>query len=222
MFSRRIILSVILTLTAVVSQAVVSAESGVPNIRVLGQLKQNIPPDSLEIELQVQFRSQDLPAAIKEIEVRQQKLLGYLDAFGLPKDSVRLRSLSTSTIYGEKGMSKEVAYYELSQELLVTLKDISRFSTFQSGLLSLGVVTIQQIRALSSQAELIKQQLLVKALGVARKKAFALASAEGMQLGPVLDITEGFGGVSGGGDNIAVQDIEILAEVTVTYELRPQ
>ena len=131
-------------------------------------------------------------------------------------------------------MGKNLQFYDLRQDIVISLADVTKFSTLQSGLLQLGVATIAQIEPKTSKEALFNQQLLSNALSIARAKAVALTSQEGMVVTSVLSIVEGsseetrYRAVAGnrallssvGGVDIALQEIELSAVVTATYQLQ--
>lgn len=131
--------------------------------------------------------------------------------------------------YSKGEESTEPAYYDSSESLEFTLRDVPKYGEFASGLKQHGITNIVMPFPRNSKEAAYKDQMYAKAMKEAHNRASLLAAQEDARLGKVVRIQDesanerdqyasyGLGATSRSDETL--RKITITAAVIVTYDL---
>lgn len=213
-----------------------AAEETAPKktINVSGQSKVSASPDFATITLGVVTEDKDAKAAQKANAVSMDKVIASIKALGISEDDIKTVNYSISPKYDynkETGTSSIVGY-TVSNNVNVTVKDISKMGSVIDAAADSGVNTSSSISFGISNYEDYYNTALKNAVIAAKKKANTMADALGVKLKDPITVSEGGGynpltnyavyDMRAEGVNAATPiqagTIEISAYVSIVYE----
>jgi hypothetical protein len=221
--------------TVVGARALVRIKSD-NTIQVTGSAKRRIKSDLVVWGAHVTAQAPTMKEAYKQIAVETPKLTAYLEKSGIPKDQIKVFSITTKTLHPHDKEGREledtISGYLLTQALEVRSSDIVKVGKVAREVTEL----IEQGVELESDAPEyiytklsdLKIQMLAEAARDSRVRAEQIASSTGAKIGPLrsarmgviqinpADSTE----VSNEGNNdTSSEDKDILTVVASTFAL---
>jgi uncharacterized protein YggE len=191
-------------------------------------------PDQVEISLAVQTENADAKVAQQKNAELMASTIAALEGAGIPADKIKTTGYNIYPVYDEpvSVIGQKVKFYRVTNTLLITLTDITRAGEIVDLAVAKGVNQVNYISfSLSeSQQKSLRQDALRDAMARSRADADTVASAGGLTITGVKEIT-----VSGGYYPVAVSDyrytegaasvstplvpgeVKISASVSVTY-----
>jgi hypothetical protein len=212
-------------------------------ITVSGDAEVKVAPDEVVINLAIETNNMDLDKAREENDQKVSSVLAMAKKMGVEDKYLQTDFLSVEPRYDYSGNSNErqrkfLGYY-MTKNITLTLKDISKFEKFVAEALKLGTNYIRGMNFQTTELRKHRDAARLMAIRAAREKAMALASELGQKIGKPITITEG--SASGpifkayraaamnsvasddssaeGSSSVAAGQIEIKANVSVTFEL---
>lgn len=222
----------ILTLLFVtMSQA--QEQKQVPQITVSGEGKIKVKPDQVEINFGVENIGKDAAEVKKLNDETVDKVLKFIKKFGLPTTDYKTTNVSLNRNYDYE---KKKYNFQANQTVCISLKDISKYDSLMMGLVDNGINNISNVEFKSSKMEDLKSQARKAAMLDAKKKADDYVSVIGQKAGKALLINDNSqtyypqpmykgammamaDGAPEQRETIAVGDIEVTANVTVSFVL---
>jgi len=121
------------------------------------------------------------------------KLIDGLKAAGIAANDIQTSSLTLSARYtqGKEGRPSMVSGYTVSNQVRLTVRDLSRLGNILDQTITLGANQTHGIAFEVSNAETLEDDARKLAMENARRRAQVYATAAGAQLGPVLRVSEG-------------------------------
>jgi len=174
-----------------------------PHIRITGEASINAEPDQVTFQLLVRAEKDTALAAKQTVDQRVNALLAELEEFNIAERDVIAAQLLTQSRfeYGRDGQ-RELAGYEASRSISVTLRELPRMSAFMDYVLSVGIDEIQSIQMEVRDRAELEMAALNLAIEDAKLQGQAIAEQFGTSLGAVysVDVSNGasrsqYGGV---------------------------
>lgn len=216
-------------------------------VTVVGHGSVVVKPDVATVLIGVNVMQETLPGALDEANATMEAIIAALADAGIADDDIQTAYFSVSTLrdWGKQESSAElppVIGYQVANQVAVTIRDLR----WTSGLPSeqVGAVMAAAIEAGASDifgisfavADSREAEREARALAIADAEARAqeLAQEASKELGEVVAIGEGVtflplgsgaatdgraGGGAGGGIPVIGGTVEIVIDVTVTYDL---
>jgi uncharacterized protein YggE len=171
--------------------------------------------------------------ALSRNKGKMAKLIDGLKAAGIAANDIQTSAFNLRSLYtpGKDGRASIVSGYTVSNQVRVTVRDLSRLGDILDQAITLGATETHGIAFAVSTAEALKDDARKLAVENCRRRAELYAAAVGGQLGPVLRVSEGglfddtllfsfdkFSGRSSVPVEIGTQTLTV--SVQVTYALR--
>jgi uncharacterized protein len=196
-------------------------------------------PDQAVITIGVQESAATAAAALDANSKKMQDVLARLKADGIPDSAVETTNVS---VYGyplyEQNTGKQTGTsYQASNSVEVTLTDFSAIGSVFAAATEAGANNLNGPNWQLSDNTQAQTQALAQASAQAHTKAEAFAAANGVTLGDVLVLTEGYSspvyyygqegasptttaGAAVAAPPINPQNLDIYINVTITYQLK--
>ncbi|HEY7294313.1 MAG TPA: SIMPL domain-containing protein [Dehalococcoidia bacterium] len=185
------------------SLAVVSAQTAPsappPSITVSGQATASQPPDTATIFGSV-ISDAETPAAATDANSRTlTAVISALKALGVTDADIQTSGFSVSPQYsytqpepGQPTPPPQIVGYEAVNGLSVQTKNLQGIGDLFAAMAGAGATNLNGPQYSIADPEQLRIQAISAATQDALQKARAAAAALGVQLGPVLSVTEGF------------------------------
>jgi len=156
-------------------------------VTVTGEADINVKPDSLQAEIGVVSLREKLQEAITENNEKMAAVIAALKELGIAEkdiQTVRFDVQPERTDY-----NGPIVRYRVSNELHVTIRDLSRAADILDRAIQSGANDLSGIRFAASNLEQLEQQARKEAITDAMSKARQMVEAAGGKLGQVLTIS---------------------------------
>jgi uncharacterized protein YggE len=206
----------------------------VPQISVSGEGKIKVVPDRATISVGVLNTGKDAKEVKNLNDETVDKVIKFLKKSGLAATDYKTDNVS---LYKNYDYEKKKYNFQASQNISITLKDLSKYDEIMMGLNDVGVNSIQGVEFKSSKMEEYERDARKKAMLNAKQKAEDYVSVLGQKIGKALLISDNsqvnypqprYKGVmmamaeSADGsarETLAIGEIEINATVNVSFIL---
>jgi hypothetical protein len=217
---------------------VVAADhSPTQTITVVGQGSVRVEPDIANISIGVETMAETVSEAVAQNEVQMKAILAALEESGIPEKDIQTMNYS---VYFERlaepmptdtsaESSQPKGQYRVSNMVNVTVRDLEKVSTVLDATIEAGANNIWGVSFSLDKLETAQADARSKAMADAQARAEALAELSGVNLGPVMSISEVLtgGGVpmmalaadraAGGGGPISPGQVEVGYQIQVAY-----
>lgn len=212
-----------------------AAGNGQPSgLTVTGEGKVSAAPDLTVVTVGVTTRSQSARQATAENSQAMQALIDALKAAGIAERDIQTVeiSLHPETDFPEEGRGRpRVTGYVARNLVSAKVREPGRLGSLLDSLSQAGANEILGIGFTIEDPAALKEQARAEAVAAARQRAQELARLAGVSLGPITAISESSFAVPRGGDigrmaeaaglaPVQPGELEIQAQVTLTYEIR--
>jgi len=222
---------ILMTLFAVATQA--QEIKQIPQINVSGEGKIKVTPDYAIISIGVENTGADAAEVKKKNDQTVDAVIKYLKNFKIvPAD------YQTKQVYLHKNYdyNKKKTSFVASQQISVTLRDLTKYDAMMMGLVDTGINNIQGVEFKSTKLTQYESEARKEAVLQAKAKAQDYASALNQKAGKALLISDNsqtnypmprmyaMAAMKEGADampqeTLAIGEIEIIANVTVSFIL---
>jgi len=158
-------------------------------ITVSGTAEIRVAPDQAILTVGVETRDKDLMVAKTQNDARIKKAIAAIRDAGVDSKDVQTSALSMGPTYSEE-RAPQLLGYEVSQQITVTLKDLSKYEGLMTKLLQAGVNRIEAIHFAITQERKYKDEARATAIRAAREEAVAMATELGQSVGKPWTIEE--------------------------------
>lgn len=235
------ILSIVLTLSLMLSACALAEEA---RLVVQGTGMVSLDPDTATITLGVQETAKDVSEAQHTVNAKLAQVIETLKSMGVKDEDIHTSSIEIYEeyrydSYDSLGSDSKDRYYNASNNISVTIKDIENAGEYIDAVFKAGANTFSHIAFDASDTEAAKKRALELSVENARKKAEILAAAAGMAITGVTAISEQGAGVYGNyaavntldvamekaeaesdaGTQVFSEQIQVSATVTVEYTM---
>lgn len=210
-------------------------------ITVRGEADIKVVPDQEIIALSVQTVDPDIDKSRSENDVKVRSLLSFINQLGVEKKDVQTDYINIEPKYEYRTNEQKFVGYAVTKNITVILRDLTKGDTLITGALKSGVNYLQSVDFKVSNSRKWEDEARLQAIRAAKEKATALASELGQKIRKPLTINEDriteytargnrnltksnyAGSYSDGstseGSTIAPGQIDMKAQVTVTFEM---
>ena len=147
-------------------------------------------PDLAVVSLSVSVRDRQTAPARDEANRRASAILARLREIGVPEADVQAPALTVQPNYEYGRGAPKITGYQASRPMTIRVRDIDLLGTILDGLVDDGATQIHGTSMELADAEAASREALAAAVGVARSRAEALATAAGLKLGAPRRIEE--------------------------------
>lgn len=201
-------------------------------ISVSGTGQVYLTPDMATISIGVHTEDKEAARAVEENNRRASEVIRTVRQFGIDSQDVRTTNFSISPTYdyGPNGERRGV-YYVVENTVLVTVRDLDVIGDLLDAVVQAGSNQVYGIQFDVSDRAAALAEARQQAVADARTQAEQLASAAGVQLGQVLNITAAVSGGPGPvyrmaavAENAAVPvepgQVSLTVSVQMVFEIR--
>ena len=162
------------------------------SIVVTGTGTVSVAPDIAELRLGVAVARPTVEAARSEAATVMTAILAAVDEAGVARRDVRTAVLSVQPRYDYRdGQAPVLTGYELSDSVIVTIRDIDRVADVVDGTLRAGATSMDGLTFRVADPAPAERTARTMAVDAARARADVLAEAAGLTILGVTDIVEG-------------------------------
>jgi uncharacterized protein YggE len=158
-------------------------------ISVTGTAEINVAPDEVVLSLGIDSQDKDLAAAKSQHDRRVKELLADARSAGIDSKDIQTSTLEMKPEYS-RGRVPKFLYYEVSQTIQLTLKDLSRYEGLITKLVAADVTRIDSVDFRVGETRKFKDEARQKAIQAAKEKAVAMAAELGQTIGKPWQIAE--------------------------------
>lgn len=166
-------------------------------IKVTGTAEIQVVPDTATLSFTVSKKNAVVASAKKENDETIARVTDLAKRFGVAAvdvktDYVRVKeAMKREKLIGSDDDYQEIHDgYNVNRDLVVKLRDISKFESFLTALLDAGVNDVESVVFSSSELRKYKDQARTQAVRAAREKAQAMAQAINQNIGKAISIQE--------------------------------
>lgn len=206
-------------------------------IAISGEGKVTGIPDIATISVGLQTEKADVKSAQTENTTKMNRLITNLKNLGVESKDIQTSYYNIYPQYDWPNGKQILRGYQVSQGVTVKIRNLTKIGDI---LAAAGENSANQVSGLSfniDDPEALRQEARVKALENAKEKADALARVAGVDLGKIVSFSEysgtpsysaykmidglGYGGGSeGAAPAVESGSMDILVNVTVSYEIK--
>jgi hypothetical protein len=214
------------------SYAQVQELKNVPQIVVSGEGKIKVIPDQAIITVGVENTGNDATDVKTKNDVAIDAIIKYIKKMKIATSDYQTQRVS---LYKSYDYQKKKNTYTASQNIVITLKDLSKYDELMMGLVDSGANVIQGVDFKSSKVTEYESQARIKAVQNAKMKAADYASALNQKVGKALLVSdnsmtnyprpmyasmkmESDGGAPSR-ETLAIGEIEVIANVTINFAI---
>lgn len=221
-----------------IGSPVVEAQTGAPaaqparTITVVGEGKVKAAPDIAQISIGIEMVGEDVKQTSNEAATAMETLLAALQAQGIAENDIQTSyyNIWVERPYGPDNQPSGQAIYHVNNNVNVIVRELDNLATVLSAAIEAGANNINSVSFNLSDPEQLRSQAREQAVDNAMEKAQELAQLNGVQVGQVISINETVNqglipfaeaaqGVGGAGP-IAPGQVEVTAQLEVTYEIQ--
>ena len=160
-------------------------------IRVVGAVTITTSPDIATASLGVQTFDREVEPAVDDNNRKAEAIIEALLGQGVEEKDVKTTSFN---IYPQRDYTNnnpnEIIGYQVNNTVSVTLRDLDSVGKALQKAIDAGANTVSSLIFTLDDPEPIRQQARTKAIEDARERAESMATAAGIELGKVVNISE--------------------------------
>jgi uncharacterized protein YggE len=195
-FSATCLLAFLLAAASVAPQAAAhdQPEKRTISLAATGTIK--TAPDMVEIAAGVTSEASSARAALDKNSEAMTKVVEALKSEGLEAKDIQTANFSVTPVYEQRphdrpnGKPPSVVGYRVTNQVRITLRDTAKLGAILDKVVSLGANQIDSIEFGIEEPEALKDEARKLALKTVTDNAKLYAEAAGIELGPILSITE--------------------------------
>jgi hypothetical protein len=207
-------------------------------ITVVGQGSASIEPDIARISIGVETSAETVAEAVTENEAKMESILAALVELGINEKDIQTMHYS---IQIERYPEPRVASaepeeakptYRVSNMANVTIRDLDMVGDVLDAVVEAGANNIWGVSFSVDDPEAAQAEARANAIENAGTRAADLAALSGVELGPVMSISEIVGGgptpmgltverAMAGGGGISPGEVEVTYQIQVVYFIEP-
>ena len=158
-------------------------------ISVEGTAEINIAPDEVVLSFGVESRDKVLGSAKSQNDARVKKVMTLARKGGVEQKDIKTSALRMGPDYSQEKVPRLLGY-NVTQEISITLKDLSKYEDLMTQLLEAGVNRVDGVSFRLSEPRKYTDEARSKAVGAAKEKAAAMATELGQTIGKPWEVLE--------------------------------
>ena len=191
-FDMRKILLVLLLLTMIAYTSHAALLKGEQTLTVTGTAIVQIEPDTAKVRLGVEVLRKTAQEAQSGNAEIMQKVMTALEKQGVPKEKMQTSGFNLwPEMKYEPNQPAKIAGYRCSNQVNVTVEDLTKISNIIDAGITAGANNVQGIQFLRKNDLEFKKQALNEAVKEASAKAQAISAAAGLKIKGIKNIIEG-------------------------------
>jgi uncharacterized protein YggE len=216
------------------------------NITVVGQGSAHVEPDIARVTIGIETSAESVAEAVQENGAQMDSILAALEGSGIDEKDIQTSNYSVhldrypetlprAIVEGEEEAQAPQPVYRVSNTVSVTIRELDRVGDVLDGVIEAGANNIWGVSFGLDDPEAAIAEARADAVADALDRAGALAELSGVELGPVMSVSEVVGGGSApfvmamdsveraaaGGTSISPGELEIGYQVQVSYFIEP-
>jgi uncharacterized protein YggE len=172
-----------------------SASQAVASLAVSASATLKAPPDLAYFSAAVETHGPTAEEAVAENNAIMQSLMQVLNDRGIAEKDRQTASFSINPtmLYPDRNKPEppRITGYQVTNQLRVTVRDLSRMGSLLDALVKAGLNSSGQLDFALDNPEKLYEEALKQAIDKAMAKAKAMAAQAGVSLGPVISLSEG-------------------------------
>lgn len=193
-------------------------------------------PDVAVVDLGVMTEGKEVLTAQTDNAKKMNNMINKLKGFGVEAKDIQTVNYSISPQYDWNNGKQLLRGYQVSQNLRVKIRDLTKISAVLQTAGEVGVNQISGVTFSIDDPDALRQQAREKAIADANRKAAYLSKATGMRLSKVISVNEytpdapygfnksyaeGLGGglVTAPAPQVESGSLEVKINLNVTYEI---
>lgn len=178
----------ILLLALIVFASSFAQESNnLPMVTVMGEGKLKIVPDQVSIQIAIETKGTEIKSVKEQNDNKTAAVLKSIKKWGLAPADVQTQRVSVNPAYDYE--SKKT-FIHASQSITLLLRDLSKYDSLITELVSVGITTISSVEFQSSQQAKLQSSVRKLAMQNALEKAQDYLSVVGQKVGKVQSISD--------------------------------
>lgn len=165
-----------------------SSNAAPRQITVVGEGQATAPPDTASVQIGVQTDAATAREALSANNTQMRALIAKLQELGIAERDLQTSGFSIYPRYSNDG--RQVIGYQVSNLVTVKIRQLAQAGTLLDQVVDVGANQINGISFLIDDPAPLQQTARQAAIADARRRAEAMAQAAGVQLGPILAISE--------------------------------
>jgi uncharacterized protein len=213
-----------------------TSQAGTISVTGVGEVI--VVPDTANIQIGVQVFSQELSEAQRQSTEQITAIIDTIKEAGIKERDIQTSNYSVSIRqqYDDQGIATAVLGYDIYNTLSVTVRDLDQLGSILDQVVAAGANQIYGIYFYTSDLTAATAQAREAAVHDAQERAGQLAEAAGVEVGRIINISEGFSGgplptefgrgnaasdMKGGAGEVPIQtgSQTVQISVSVTYEI---
>lgn len=177
------------------AQATPEARPGTAGtISVTGVGEVVVVPDTASIQIGVQVFALELADAQRQSTEQMNAIIDTITEAGIDRKDIQTSNYSVSIRqqYDEQGIATAVMGYDIYNTLSVTVRDLDELGSILDQVVAAGANQIYGIYFYTDDLTAATAQARAAAVRDAEERANQLAAAAGVEIGPIVNINEGF------------------------------
>jgi uncharacterized protein YggE len=167
-----------------------------PTLTASGEGTAHVTPDIAVVTLGVSSRGDTAAKALADNSTSLTAAIGAIEAAGVTEKDVGTSGLNIYPVYaqnsdGSQVQPPKVVGYEVSNQVTVTIRDISKAGDLLDKVVAAGANQVNGISFDVSDSKGPGDAALKDAIADARRKGEIMAEAAGVKLGRILSVTSG-------------------------------
>ncbi len=209
------------------------SESNLSKLRVEGEGKVNVAPDMATIVLGVESRSTSAAEAVSENAMLMNKTINALLEAGINESQMQTSRFSLTTLLQDDETltaddNEEAPVFLATNQVTVKLEDTDEVGRILDAAVGAGSNSIQEVKFDLKDPTPQNDEAMTIAIKDAQRKAQVAASAAGVELGRILEMTVGYSYVMEASRSysfalaatpIQPGEMEVSASVSLVYEI---
>jgi len=159
----------------------------IPQINVSGEGKIKVTPDYAIINIGVENVGADAAEVKKKNDATVDAVIKYLKGFKLPASDYQTKQVFLSKTYD---YNKKKNNFTASQQISITLKDLTKYDAMMMGLVDTGINNIQGVEFKATKLAQYESEARKAAVVEAKAKAQDFASALGQKVGKAILVSD--------------------------------
>ena len=174
-------------------------------------------PDKVDIATGVTTEGQTARAALDKNTAAMSNVVDGLKESGIEPKDIQTTNFSISPVYQQRkqGQAAFITGYRVTNSVHIIVRDTKKLGGILDKVVSLGANQIGSISFGVSEPERLKDEARKQAMRNAIANARLYAEAAGVELGPVLTITENSGGYLARNTRVAAPMMEMKGEAPI-------
>jgi uncharacterized protein len=184
------------TLVLCATPQLAQAEAALRVVSVSGEAEVKVIPDQVVVTLGLETRNKNLAEVKRLNDNRIKDVIARMVETGVVEKDIQTDYINLEPEYDTNPVPKKFIDYAQRTTLVVTLRDVSKFTPLMTAVLQGGVEFIHGVDFQTSQLRQHRDEARVLAVKAAKEKATAMAAELGQKVGRPQSIQEGYAGWS--------------------------